>query len=107
MTASIYLYAIRDVAIGHYAPPFLARSDAEAKAMVRDAMEPGSVLARFPRDYQLYRIGEMNEKDGLVDNKCECVCSVYDLARREVLEDPKNSPEEDPENSSEGGESRE
>lgn len=86
MTASIFLYSIRDVAIGHYAPPFLARSDAEAKAMVRDAIEPGSVLARFPRDYQLYRIGEMNEKDGLVDNKCECLCSVYDLARREVVE---------------------
>lgn len=86
MTASIFLYSIRDVAMGHYAPPFLSRSDAEAKAMVRDVMEPGSILARFPRDYQLYRIGEMNEKDGLVDNKCECVCSVYDLARREVLE---------------------
>lgn len=86
MTASIFLYAIRDVAIGHYAPPFLARSDADAKALVRDAMEPGSVLARFPRDYQLYRIGEMDEKEGLVDNKCECVCSVYDLARIEVIE---------------------
>lgn len=86
MNASVYLYSIRDVAIGHYAPPFLARSDSEAKAMVRDAMEPGSILARFPRDYQLYRIGEMTEKDGLVDNKTECVCSVYDLARREVIE---------------------
>lgn len=99
MTASIFLYAIRDVSIGHYAPPFLARSDSEAKAMVRDAMEPGSVLARFPRDYQLYRIGEMTEKDALVDNHCECVCSVYDLARREVIEDPANV--------SEGGEARE
>lgn len=86
MIASVYLYSIRDVAIGHYAPPFLARSDADAKAMVRDAMEPGSILARFPRDYQLYRIGEMTEKEGLVDNKTECVCSVYDLSRREVIE---------------------
>lgn len=90
MIASIFLYSVRDVAIGHYGPPFLARSDSEAKAILRDAMEPGSVLARFPRDYQLYRIGEMNEKDGLVDNKCECVCSVYDLARREVIEATEN-----------------
>lgn len=86
MIASVYLYSIRDVAIGHYAPPFLARSDNEAKAMVRDALEPGSILARYPRDYQLYRIGEMTEKDALVSNVCECICSIYDLARRDVIE---------------------
>lgn len=86
MTASIFLYSIRDVQIGHYAPPFLAHSDDEAKALVRDAMEANSILARFPRDYQLYRIGEMTEKEALVSNKTECVCSVYDLARREILE---------------------
>lgn len=93
MNASIYLYSIRDVAIGFYAPPFLANSDAQAKAMVRDAMEPGCILAQFPRDYQLYRIGEMNEKEALVDNKCECICSVYDLARCEVIEASEPSTE--------------
>lgn len=87
MTASINLYSIRDVQIGHFCPPFLAHSDNEAKSVVRDAMEVNSILARFPRDYQLYRIGVMTEAEGLTDNTKECVCSVYDIARREVLDE--------------------
>lgn len=85
MSNQIFLYSIKDVVMGHLAPPFFATSDISAKSMVRDAIEPGSVLSRFPRDYHLYRLGIVDEIHGIVSTTQECVCSVYDLARSETL----------------------
>lgn len=80
----LYFYSIKDVGMGFYCPPFLAHSDDDAKRMVRDSIEPGSVLSRFPRDYHLYRVGSMSSAVGIDDNTSECVCSVNDLIRDEV-----------------------
>lgn len=80
---SINLYSIRDVDMGHYAPPFLASSDIEAKQIVRDAIQPQSALHLFPASYHLYRVGTFDAAVGrVVDTTTECISSVGDLVYR-------------------------
>lgn len=89
-TSTIGLYAIKDVNIGMYLPPFLCLSDDEAKRMVSDAIEPGSVLGRYPADFHLVRVGKFNSKSGIshypADELPEVICSVTDIVRESVLQ---------------------
>lgn len=85
----IYLYSIKDVDTGYYAPVFSAHDDTEAKQMVRDAIEPGSMLHRFPSHYHLYRVAAFEVANGVVTPDKMCVCSVGDLTYR--LPDPVQS----------------
>lgn len=93
MEDRINFYSLKDVGMNFFCPPFLASSDVEAKRMVRDAIEPNSTLARFPRDYHLYRVGSMSSENGIDDNSTVCLCSVNDLIRPEILE-TTNIPQE-------------
>ena len=77
----INFYSIKDVAMNYFAPPFQARSDAEAKSLIRNSIEPGSVLSRFPADYHLYRVGGMNSQTGIDDCNAVCIASVTDIIR--------------------------
>lgn len=84
MTNSVGIYSIRDKHIGCFAPPFMAFDDFDAKRMISDSIEPNSVLARFPVDYMLYRVGRFDSEHGLsVDS--EAVCSIGDLIRESVI----------------------
>ena len=85
----IYLYSIKDVDTGRYAPPYLAYDDGEAKQMVRDAIEPMSMLHMYPSHYHLYRVADMDTETGDVTPDKVCVCSVGDLTYR--LPDPAQS----------------
>ncbi len=91
----INFYSIKDVGMNFFCPPFLANSDDDAKRMVRDSIEPNSVLSRFPRDYHLYRVGSMNSRSGIDNNDLLCICSVNDLVRPEVLAETTIPGEED------------
>lgn len=77
----INFYSVKDVAMNFFCPPFQARSDAEAKALIRNSIEPGSVLSRFPADYHLYRVGSMNSSTGIDDCTAICIASVTDIIR--------------------------
>lgn len=80
---TVNLYSIRDVDMGVYAPPFLASDDAEAKQILRDAIQPGSALHLYPSHYHLYRVGTFSGTDGRVtDTATECIASVGDLVYR-------------------------
>jgi hypothetical protein len=80
---TINLYSVRDVDMGHYAPPFLASSDVEAKQMLRDAIQPQSALHLFPGSYHLYRVGTFDAAVGrVIDTATECIASVSDLVYR-------------------------
>lgn len=85
----INLYSIKDVDTGTFAPPFLAYDDIEAKQMVRDAIEPRSMLHLYPSHYHLYRLAAMEPATGDVTPDKMCVCSVGDLTYR--LPDPAES----------------
>lgn len=80
----VYFYSLMDKPMGFFAPPFLASSDADAKRMVRDSIEPGSILSRYPADYHLYRLGSMSSVKGIDDGSQECLCSVNDIIRDDV-----------------------
>lgn len=77
-----FLFSVKDVDTGSFAPPFLAYGDTEAKQMVRDAIEPGSMLHRFPSHYHLYRVGSFDPMTGDVCPDKLCICSVGDLTYR-------------------------
>lgn len=87
--SQINLYSIKDVDTGAFAPPFLAYGDTEAKQMVRDAIEPRSMLHLYPAHYHLYRVAVMDPANGDVTPDKMCVCSVGDLTYR--LPDPAES----------------
>lgn len=97
----VYLYSIKDVDAQVFAPPFLAYGDAEAKQLVRDAIEPNSMLHRFPLHYHLYRVASMVPETGAVEADKECVCSVNDLVYRlpdtSVIPENASGKEEDDE----------
>lgn len=89
-SAVLGLYSIKDKHIGMYLPPFLASSDDEAKRVVSDCIEPNSVLARFPADYQLVRCGVFNSRSGLSrnpeDNIPDVLCSITDIVRDQIID---------------------
>lgn len=89
-SANLGVYSIKDKHVGMYLPPFLASSDDEAKRIVSDSIEPNSVLARFPADYQLVRCGVFNSKIGLSrnpeDNVPDVLCSITDIIRDQILD---------------------
>lgn len=90
----IYLYSVKDVDTGAFAPPFLAYGDTEAKQMLRDAIEPRSMLHLYPAHYHLYRVAVFDPANGDVTPDKICVCSVGDLTYR--LPDPAQSLQEAP-----------
>lgn len=92
---TIYLYSIKDIDAEVFAPPFLAYGNAEAKQIVRDAIEPKSMLHLYPTHYHLYRVASMVLETGEVKADKECVCSVNDLVYR--LPEPYISPDQDTE----------
>lgn len=91
-TSSVFgIYSIKDKHIGMHLPPFLATGDDEAKRMVADSIEPNSVLARFPADYQLIREGTFDCKRGIShdpeDMIPDVLCSITDIIRQQVLDE--------------------
>lgn len=89
-----FLFSVKDVDTGIFSPPFLAYSDTEAKQMVRDAIEPGSMLHRYPAHYHLYMVAAFDPLSGDVTPDKLCICSVGDLTYR--LPDPAVSLENAP-----------
>lgn len=90
----VFFYSLKDVNMKFFAPPFLASSDVDAKRMVRDSIEPGSILSRYPADYHLYRVGSMSSLKGIDDGSQEMLCSVNDIIRDDVRCPDGISPEE-------------
>lgn len=90
-SSKLGIYSIKDKHIGMHLPPFLASSDDEAKRIVADSIEPNSVLARFPADYQLIREGVFDSKRGISRDPDDCVpdvlCSITDIIRQKVLDE--------------------
>lgn len=79
-------YSVRDVDTGYFCPPFMALNDVDAKQMVRDSIEPKSVLHLYPSHYHVYRVGVFDGATGSMSPSFECICSVSDLVYR--LPDP-------------------
>lgn len=86
---TIGIYAIRDGNIKCYCPPFFAPSDDEAKRMLADAAEVGSMLARFPEDYSLFFFGEFDSREGLTNPQESFIAAMSDILRSDVVKASK------------------
>lgn len=74
-------YAIFDRAVKRYSPPFVADNDASAIRMFKAAAVPDSMLARFPEDYVLMKIGHWNDAKGEI---CGFMPEVVEFGNSEV-----------------------
>lgn len=72
-------YSIYDVKLERYVSPFLASSDGAAMAMVRDSLNPGSILGQFPKNFDLVLIGTWDESKGIIDTNKYYVCNIASL----------------------------
>jgi len=75
------MFAIRDLKIGAYKSPFIARNAGDATRMLQGAINQGnSQLSEYPADFELYYIGTFNDVSGILDSiKPEFVCSALSL----------------------------
>lgn len=61
--------AVYDEKAEAFAMPFFQQSDVLAvRAFMAAARDPESLLAKFPRDYALYKLGEYDDNLGRFDN---------------------------------------
>jgi len=64
------LYAIKDNKVGIYHHPRVYVNQMEATRMLHTAVnDPQIQLSMYPEDFDLYEIGEMDEKTGKIDQK--------------------------------------
>lgn len=78
------LFAIRDLKVCAYKPPFTARNEKEAQRMVADAARfdgnRGNILADYPEDFDLMFVGEFDDLAGvLIPVQPECIINVKAL----------------------------
>lgn len=61
-------FTLFDSKAGYYLPPFLARSEAEAKRIVANIVDSNRELApsKYPADFTLFCIGAYNDETGML-----------------------------------------
>ena len=79
-------YSIKDKHVNMFSPPFLCASDEDARKVISDSVEVGSVLAKFPEDYILVKLAEFDPVKGFVSVNTDFVCSMRDIVRNEIIE---------------------
>lgn len=64
------LYAIHDAVAGYFMNPFVARNDAEAERILRNAVvddsNPNNQFAHNPQDFSMFRVGTFCSETGKV-----------------------------------------
>lgn len=83
----IELYSVYDKLAQSYAPPFTAPNDSvAARLLLASAQQPNSMLEQSPADFDLYHVGSMNARTGLVTQSevrwCANVLGLLDAAMR-------------------------
>lgn len=77
-------FSIFDAKSGSFSPPFFAFNGAVAQRMVLSSMDDaGSMLGKFPGDYQLFHVGKFDDGTGVLSAIVPVsVCNLISL--REV-----------------------
>jgi len=88
------IFAIRDLKIGAYKSPFVARNAGDATRMLQGAVRAGnSQLSEYPQDFELYYIGTFNDLSGQLDSvKPEFVCSALSLVAPSAISSKEIAP---------------
>lgn len=77
----VRLYSVFDAKSGAFGLPFAAFNDAVAQRTIAAAMQSGDPLfAKFPADYQLYRLGAFDDSTGQLGAEAPtAVCNLTSL----------------------------
>lgn len=64
----VYLYSLKDTAVGAYMQPFFARADGEAVRMVMELLkDQKSTPAQYPEQFRLYQVGGFEDLTGEIE----------------------------------------
>lgn len=74
----VLLYALKDVTSDSFGTIFEARSDDAAKRSISQhcSLEPTTMFAMYPQDYQLWRLGNFDRNTGVLLSGPEYLCAV-------------------------------
>lgn len=65
----LYLYAIRDTKMGFMAPYTQPNDQIAKRNFLAQKEDKDSMIKLFPEDFELWNIGKMDEKNGMIDQK--------------------------------------
>lgn len=82
----IKIFAIRDLAVGAFAPPFVARANGEAIRMFNEHLKK-QVAPENRKDYILYKLGEYDDHDGRFYNDTKPAPLDTDINTAKMAED--------------------
>ena len=76
------IFCIFDLKSGVHQAPFFSHNQDTAMRLIALEMEnPGSLIGRFPKDYELYFLGEWNDENGeIVSGIPYSVASLIEIA---------------------------
>jgi len=76
------LYSVYDVKSEFYGSPVLFHNDEDARRGIASVFSnPGSMMATYPEDYRLFRLGNFNDNSGSIEHCAvpEFVCELSSL----------------------------
>lgn len=79
------LYTVKDEITGWIAPIIIQANDEEAKrTFMQECNHPESMIAKYPKDYSLWWIGERDTVDGrLHETEPRLIIRAESIARKE------------------------
>lgn len=78
----VFAYSIFDDAVKKFNQPFFARTASEMYRIMDDVLrDPNSQLARHPKDFFIYKVGEFDLETGLFDapDHPSCIAPISDM----------------------------
>lgn len=86
--SKISFFALRDVKIDSYVMPFCAGSPAAASRALSYMLDPDSAYARFPEDFTLYHLADVDVDSGQVMpmSAPQYVCGLAPIVRGELYD---------------------
>ncbi|UPW41937.1 nonstructural protein [Dipodfec virus RodF1_64] len=84
-------YSIKDNVSGHFGPLVSAINDDVAKREIRSLVSlPDSPFSKYPADYDLYYLGELNDETGTFESDVSFICSLVTVKPLEVIKFEKS-----------------
>lgn len=83
----IHYFSVKDKHANLFYPPFPARNEDEAKKIISDSVDVGSLVAKYPVDFILCYVGTFDFIQGFVFVEgIDFICSMTDIIRPEIIE---------------------
>lgn len=66
---NIKLYSIKDTKVGYLAPYTQINDEVAKRNFLTEKTQKNSMISIYPEDFELWKIGEMNEKTGEINQE--------------------------------------